>query len=80
MKHARYEYDRIQDPMGKIPEDEPVFLIRGQDAVGPAAVRAWVLLAEAAGASPNITTMAKRHADLMEAWQEATGKAKVPDL
>lgn len=31
MKHARYDYDRIQDPAGLIPEDEPVFLIRGQD-------------------------------------------------
>lgn len=31
MKHARDDYNRIQDPAGKIPEDEPVFLLRGQD-------------------------------------------------
>ena len=31
MKHARSDYDRIQDPDGKIPANEPVFLIRGQD-------------------------------------------------
>lgn len=31
MKHARPDYDRIQDPAGIIPEDEPVFLLRGQD-------------------------------------------------
>ena len=29
MKHARDDYNRIQDPAGKIPEDEPVFLLRG---------------------------------------------------
>lgn len=31
MKHARDDYDRIQDPAGLIPEDEPVFLFRAQD-------------------------------------------------
>ena len=31
MKHAREDYDRIQDPAGKIPADEPVFLFRAQD-------------------------------------------------
>lgn len=31
MKHARADYDRIQDPAGKIGEDEPVFLLRAQD-------------------------------------------------
>ncbi len=42
MKHARADYDRIQDPAGKIPADEPVFLIRGQDFTGPETVAAWV--------------------------------------
>ncbi len=40
MKHARKDYDRIQDTVGKIPENEPVFLIRGQDLAAPAALRA----------------------------------------
>lgn len=31
MKHARQDYDRIQDPENKIPADEPVFLLRAQD-------------------------------------------------
>lgn len=31
MIHARPDYDPIQDPRGLIPDDEPVFLIRGQD-------------------------------------------------
>lgn len=31
MKHAREDYNRIQDPEGKIPVNEPVMLFRGQD-------------------------------------------------
>lgn len=31
MRHLRKDYDRIQDPHGKIGEDEPVILIRGRD-------------------------------------------------
>ena len=33
MIHARADYDRIQDPEGKIGDDEPVFLLRGQDVL-----------------------------------------------
>ncbi|WP_434619273.1 hypothetical protein [Azospirillum sp. B2RO_4] len=76
MKHARADYDRIQDTAGIIPADEPVFLIRGQDAVGAAAVRAWADLAEAAGAKPDILFVTRAHADRMEAW----AIKKTPDL
>lgn len=31
MIHARKDYNRIQDPAGKIGEDEPVILFRAQD-------------------------------------------------
>ena len=41
MKHARSDYDRIQDPSRIIPEDEPVFLLRAQDISAPAAVEKW---------------------------------------
>lgn len=59
-----------------IPKDEPVFLIRGQDAVGGAAVRAWIELAHAYGAAPAILDAAREHADKMDAWP----KKKRPDL
>ena len=59
-----------------IPRDEPVFLIRGQDAVGGEAVRAWANLAEANGAAPEILRVAREHADKMDAWP----KKKTPDL
>ena len=59
-----------------IPRDEPVFLIRGQDAVGAAAVRAWADLAEANGAEAAILSIAREHADKMDAWP----KKKTPDI
>ncbi len=44
MKHARKDYDRIQDPEHQIPEDEPVFLLRAQDRTAAETVRHWVIL------------------------------------
>lgn len=79
MKHARPDYDRIQDPEGKIPMAEPVFLIRGQDKAGPQAVQVWATLAEAFGADRNIAATARRQAKQMQRWQLDKG-AKVPDL
>lgn len=79
MKHARDDYNRIQDPAGLIPEDEPVFLLRGKDAAAPQAVRAWALEAAKRGASPEIVNKALEQAEAMHDWQEAHG-AKVPDM
>jgi len=76
MIHARDDYNRIQDPKGKIPDDEPVFLIRAQDKVSGDAVRAWIDLAEKAGAGTDILYLAQEHAKKMDAWR----KRKVPDL
>lgn len=59
-----------------IPADEPVFLIRAQDAVGGDAVRAWADLAEASGARPDILAIAREHAEKMDAWP----RKKVADL
>lgn len=79
MKHARPDYDRFQDPAGLIPEDEPVFLIRGQDKAGPATLRAWADYAALVGAKQDIIDVVLGHADAMECWQ-ADHAAKVPDL
>lgn len=81
MLHARDDYSSIQEittngTMRRIPADEPVFLIRGQDAVGGAAVRAWAELAEANGAGGHILAVARNHAAKMDAWP----KKKVADL
>lgn len=63
-------------PSPRIPYDEPVFLIRGQDAVGADAVRAWADLAEKQGADPEIIRIAREHANKMAAW----ATKKTPDL
>ena len=80
MKHARDDYDRIQDPAGLIPEEEPVFLIRGQDLAAPATLIAYAGHAEALGASKELVRKVLDHAHLMHAYQETIGKGKVPDL
>lgn len=75
MRHAREDYARIQDPAGLIPEDEPVFLLRGRDRVAHLAVLFWAVQAEASGASPAITEKARAQAEAMKAWAW-----KLPDL
>lgn len=79
MKHAREDYGRIQDPAGLIPEDEPVFVIRGQDLVAPAVLRFYADQAEAIGASAELVARVRGHAETMEKWQRDVAR-KVPDL
>lgn len=76
MRHAREDYNRIQDPANLIPEDEPVFLIRAQDANSGEAVRDYAVRALRSGASPELVQRCFDHAKLMDAWP----KKKVPDL
>jgi hypothetical protein len=65
MKHARPDYDRIQDPAGKIPLDEPVFLLRAQDSTAAETVRCWASLQP-----PGILrARAVAHAEAMDRWQ-----------
>jgi hypothetical protein len=79
MQHARKDYQRIQDPAGLIPEDEPVFLIRAKDKVGPMTVEQWANYAEAAGADSNIVAYARAHANSMRAYQAMRG-CQIPDM
>lgn len=79
MQHSREDYNRIQDPAGLIPEDEPVFLLRGQDIAAPAAVEAWAAAAQQHGADHALITAALKQAAAMRLWQFQT-KRKLPDL
>lgn len=76
MKHARKDYDRIQDPANLIPEDMPVFLVLGQDKHAAKTVRFWASEVEADGGDPELVAMARAHADLMDALPDH----KQPDL
>lgn len=79
MKHARKDYARIQDPAGLIPEEEPVFLIRGQDLVAPKVLRFYAAHAAGAGASDELVLLVLGHAREMERWQRLCAR-KTPDL
>ena len=78
MIHARKDYNHIQDPSGKIPVNEPVFLLRAQDKVAPQVVEIWAMMAELIGAESNIVEAAYDQADEMRAWQQHN-VCKTPD-
>jgi len=69
MKHARPDYARIQDPWNKIPEDEPVLLIRAQDILGWRVARTYAALtAEMEGHDPLLLEQIRLHAHRMRNW------------
>lgn len=76
MKHARADYDRIQDPAGRIPTDEPVILFRAQDRHAAAVARFYADLVESESGDPEIVAAIRRHIPLIEAWPTK----KSPDM
>lgn len=83
MKHARDDYNRIQDPAGLIPVEEPVFLLRGQDKYAAETLRYYAaLVAEGVSSAEEyekvkpIVDATMGHAKLMDKWP----KKKFPDM
>lgn len=76
MKHERDDYNRIQDPSNKIPDEEPVFLLRAQDFIAADVVRKWAELNDENGGDPILSKLAREQADRMDAWP----KKKMADL
>lgn len=65
--------------LAKVPEDEPIFVLRAQDRLAPATVRLWADLVDLfAGGPTEKTTEARKWAAEMEFWQRQHG-TKVPD-
>lgn len=84
MKHAREDYNLIQNGRkfsdeSRIPEDEPVFLVRVQDKLSAMVVEFWATQAEIQGADMKIVIKAKEQALNMAKWQ-LNVKSKLPDL
>ena len=79
MIHARADYDRIQDPAGKIGEDEPVFLLRAKDSLAPGILMKWATELINRGGDKEMAKMVADHAVKMVEWQEKNG-CKLPDL
>lgn len=79
MKHARPDYDtRIQDSAGLIPDDEPVLLVRAQDACALATIDAWLDQADAIDVDEHTFALVREHRQRILDWQAWHG-TKVPD-
>lgn len=76
MKHARDDYNRIQDPAGLIPDDEPVFLLRAQDKHAAETLRWYAAEVHARGGSADIVNRTLDQAKRMDAWPVK----KAPDI
>ena len=79
MKHAREDYNRIQDPAGLIPEDEPVFLLRGQDPLAPNLLIQWAKKLHLLGGDIKMAELVEDQAEAMIKWQKDHG-SHLPDL
>jgi hypothetical protein len=78
MKFTRDDYnERIIDKAGKIPADEPVFLLRAQDAHAPATLRYYSKLVEESG-NTEMTEELRKHARAMLVWQKSV-RVHLPD-
>ena len=81
MLHARNDYNRrIQDSEGKIPNSEPVFLLRGQDIHAPALLDIYAAMSEnASNHDPVLVKAVRAHAKAMREWHEMACR-KVADM
>jgi hypothetical protein len=71
MKFTRDDYNkRIIDKAGKIPEDEPVFLLRAQDVYAPSTLRFYAKLLEEDG-NMDMADELRLHARQMVIWQKS---------
>jgi hypothetical protein len=77
MKHARDDYSRIQDPDALIPDEEPVFLIRGQDEIAADVILDYAARARASGYPQNVVDAAVRQSWAMRQWP-VKKKADIP--
>ncbi len=80
MRHLRTDYNpRIQDADGKIGDDEPVFIVRGLDAIAPAAILAWADTLAEMGGDPATVLRVRMYAGEVADWGRKHG-AKLPDV
>ena len=71
MKFTREDYNkRIVDTAEKIPQDEPVFLLRAQDIHSPSTLRFYAKLVEESG-NIKMAEELYNHARQMVVWQKS---------
>ncbi len=78
MKFTREDYNqRIIDKEGRIPENEPVFLLRAQDVYAPSTLRFYAKLLEEDG-NNEMAEELRNHARQMVVWQKSV-RVHLPD-
>lgn len=70
-----------KDTWEKIPDDEPVFILRGKDLLAPKRVKAWIAAAVESDIVPDEKILAaKAHYEAMIKFQnEHRDRCKMPD-
>lgn len=68
------KYGKVTTERGAIPDNEPVVVFRGQDALAPVVMRMYAMLCGSHGLS-EMAQQAEKTALELEAW----GKKKLPD-
>ncbi len=69
MKHQREDYnERIKCVDGSIPDDEPVFLLRGKDPTAASCLRHWISLNQ--HRDKDKLEAIEKHAEWMEGYAE----------
>lgn len=90
MKHARSDYDRIQDPAVEDPsllssgstpigEDEPVFVLRARDKFFVPILQEYLHFLRLNSAPFAMKRAVSKHIELAEEWQRNHG-CKMPDM
>lgn len=77
MKHARPDYARIQDPDKRIPENEPVFLLRAQDTLFSSTLHEYADKLERLGGGEEMVEAIREHAQLGMDWPH---RKNIPDM
>ena len=62
------KYGRVTVERGKLPEEEPVFLFRGQDRLAPQVVRYYADLVEQETGNHAFAEAVRAEAQRLEAW------------
>lgn len=75
MATKREELAKPDSCLNKAGDDEPLFILRGQDIIAPGKVREWAGTARASGVAKNKVDEAMAIADAMDAWHTR----KMPD-
>ena len=60
----------ISGCLSRAADDEPVFVLRGQDKLAPGLIRQWAAQAHALGMKQSKVGEALKLADQMEAWPQ----------